>query len=56
MDTSSPGITGTPEDIILDLAEILSPITSIDSALGPIQTISLSDTALAKSALSERKP
>ena len=56
METSSPGITGTPDEIILDLADILSPIISIDSASGPIQIIPFSETSLAKSALSDRNP
>ena len=53
---SSPGIIDTSYSIIFFLAEILSPIISIDSGDGPIQTKSAFDTDLAKSARSDRNP
>ena len=52
----SPGTQGTPAAIIAFLAEILSPMIRIVSALGPINTKPLFFTFSAKSAFSDKKP
>jgi hypothetical protein len=53
---SEPGTTGTPASLIRARARSLSPIPSIASAGGPIQTRPAVSTARANSALSARKP
>ncbi len=51
-----PGTSGTPAACIDVRARLLSPITSIDSAVGPTKIRSLSSQARTNAALSARKP
>ena len=51
-----PGTTGTPASIIFLRAEILSPIASIVSGRGPMNTSPASAHRRAKSAFSDRNP
>jgi hypothetical protein len=53
---ASPGTVGTPRSSTVCFAEILSPMISIASALGPMKTIPASTHARAKAAFSARKP
>ena len=53
---ASPGTVGTPRASTVRLAEILSPMISIASGLGPMKTTPASAQALAKAAFSARKP
>jgi hypothetical protein len=53
---SEPGTHGTPCDFITRMAETLSPMMRMVSALGPTNTKPLFSTRSAKSALSDRKP
>ena len=53
---SEPGTQGTPDLIMLCLAETLSPISRIDSGVGPMKAKPLRSTRSAKSAFSDRKP
>lgn len=50
------GTTGTPASIIFLRAEILSPIASIVSGRGPMNTSPASAHRRAKSAFSDRNP
>ncbi len=51
-----PGTTGTPAARTVSLARILSPISSMASAGGPMKTSPASAQARAKAAFSARKP
>ena len=51
-----PGTTGTPAACTVSLARILSPISSMASAGGPMKTSPASAQARAKAAFSARKP
>ncbi|EWS60110.1 hypothetical protein Y694_02067 [Methylibium sp. T29-B] len=53
---SAPGTVGTPDLIMACLAATLSPITRIDSGVGPMKVKPLCCTRSAKSAFSLRKP
>ena len=53
---SEPGTQGTPASIIVDLAEALSPILSIISALAPMNLISCSSQIFEKFAFSDKNP
>ena len=54
--SSMPGSTGTPVDAASRRAAVLSPISSIASAGGPIQVTPAATHARASSGRSERKP
>lgn len=56
MQPSEPGTVGTPHAFMVSRAELLSPMRSMHSGLGPMNTRSLSAQARAKSAFSARKP
>ena len=56
MQPSEPGTVGTPQDFMVSRAMLLSPMRSMQSAAGPMNTRSLSTQARAKSAFSARKP
>jgi hypothetical protein len=51
-----PGTTGTPAAFTVSLARILSPMSEMASAGGPMKTSPASAHARAKSAFSARKP
>src|SRR5436305_13420460 len=51
-----PGTTGTPAAAAVTLARILSPITSIASADGPMKTRPAAAQARAKSGFPDRNP
>ena len=53
---SEPGTQGTPAFFMARMAETLSPIKRMVSALGPMNTKPLFSTRSAKSAFSDRKP
>ena len=53
---ASPGTVGTPRASTVRFAEILSPMTSIASAPGPMKTMPASAHARANAAFSARKP
>ncbi len=53
---SEPGTVGTVHAIIVSRADALSPMRSMHSADGPMNTRSLSTHARANSAFSARKP
>ena len=53
---SEPGTQGTPAFFMVLIAEILSPMRRMVSALGPMKMKPLCSTRSAKSAFSERKP
>ena len=53
---SLPGTVGTPQLFMVSRALDLSPIDSMHSAAGPMNTRSLSAQARAKSAFSAKKP
>ena len=56
MQPSEPGTVGTPQDFMVSRAMLLSPMRSMQSAAGPMNTRSLSTQARAKSAFSAKKP
>ena len=51
-----PGTTGTPASIMVRRAWLLLPMRSMTSGVGPMNTMSLSMQARAKSAFSAKKP
>ena len=51
-----PGTTGTPAALTVCLARILSPMASIASGGGPMNTMPASAQARANAAFSARKP
>ena len=53
---SEPGTQGMPSDLAVRLASILSPISRMCSALGPMKWMLCSARISAKRAFSERKP
>ena len=56
MQPSEPGTVGTPQAFMVSRAADLSPMRSMHSGEGPMNTMSLSMQARAKSAFSAKKP